>query len=194
MSKALTSRIFLSAAILLLAGGFSSKSGAAEVAGVTMDDTITLGDQKLVLNGQGIRKAFLTIKVYVAGLYVAEKTTDAEKILSSATPKRLAMEFKMLVERQKIVDAWEKGYSDNCSAKCGDETRPQLKELLALMMDMREKQKMVIDFYSDRIEVNFRDEKKGVIKGAEFSKNVLSIFLGKNPPNSGLKDGLLGNS
>lgn len=194
MSKLNESAILFTSLILLFLSGASHTAQAAELAGVTMEDSLALGDQKLVLNGQGIRKAFLTIKVYVAGLYVAEKTQDADKILNSSTPKRLAMEFKMVVERQKIVDAWEKGYAENCSAKCGDGTRPQLKELLALMTDMREKQKMIIDFYSDRIEVNFRDEKKATIQGAEFSKNVLSIFLGKNPPNSGLKEGLLGKS
>ncbi len=97
------------------------ESRAAELAGVTMPATATVGGEALVLNGMGIRKAYLTIKVYVAGLYLKTKSSDAEAILKTTTPKRLDMEFKMVVERAKIVEAWEKGYKDNCTKSCGDE-------------------------------------------------------------------------
>jgi len=37
-----------------------------------------------------------------------------------------------------------------------------------------------------------KGQTKGTIAGADFGKGVFSIFLGPNPPNKGLKNGLLG--
>lgn len=49
---------------------------AASVAGVTLPDTATVGSTRLVLNGLGLRTKFV-LKVYVAGLYLPQKSSDA---------------------------------------------------------------------------------------------------------------------
>ena len=59
---------------------------AGTLKGITMPDTIMVEDQTLVLNGMALRKKFI-FKVYVAGLYLPQKESDAEKILKGFSSK-----------------------------------------------------------------------------------------------------------
>lgn len=166
---------------------------AKELNGVSFDEEMQFSGQKLQLNGLGQRIAFgFFVKVYVGGLYVAEKSCDPEVLLAQKTPRRLELKFQMGVDKQKIKDAWEKGYKDNCGANCGDSTA-NLGILKGWMADMREKQNLVFAFFADRLEVEVNGQKKGEIKDPLFTNNVLRIFLGPNPPNKELKAGLLGD-
>jgi hypothetical protein len=46
----------------------------------------------LMLNGLALRQAtMLKVNVYVAALYVAQKSTDANAILAANTPKKLVL-------------------------------------------------------------------------------------------------------
>ena len=65
-------------AICLLAIAFGSI--AAEVSGINVDDKATVGGQELVLNGAGMRTR-LFIKVYVAALYVPQKTCSIQGVI-----------------------------------------------------------------------------------------------------------------
>jgi hypothetical protein len=59
----------------------------AECLEVSVPDSVKAGGADLVLNGLGIRKAtLLKVKVYVAGLYLPEKSNDAGRILSADRP------------------------------------------------------------------------------------------------------------
>jgi hypothetical protein len=55
---------------------------AASLAGVTLPDTAQVGSTPLVLNGLGLRTKF-GVKVYVAGLYLAQKSSDPNAIIKS---------------------------------------------------------------------------------------------------------------
>ena len=58
--------------------------------GVTMEDSIEIDGQTLVLNGMALRKKFI-FKVYVAGLYLPQKETDAKKILGADGMRHLSV-------------------------------------------------------------------------------------------------------
>lgn len=61
-------------------------------------DRMTATGSTLVKNGEGKRTATIfNVEVYKAALYLAEKTNDAGKILSSKTPKRLEMKDRKSV-------------------------------------------------------------------------------------------------
>ncbi|MFO7638255.1 MAG: chalcone isomerase family protein, partial [bacterium] len=55
---------------------------AGTLAGITLPDTIDVDGQQLILNGMALRKK-VVFKVYVAGLYLAEKEKSGEKILAA---------------------------------------------------------------------------------------------------------------
>ena len=75
---------------------------AAELAGVTLPDTRVVDGKPLLLNGIGLRTySFLGIKIYVAGLYLPQRSDSAEAILNSPEPKLLEIHFLRDVDAEK---------------------------------------------------------------------------------------------
>ena len=72
--------------ILLL---LSLPAYAAELEGVTLADRIRVDGQELQLNGFALRTRALFFKVYVAGLYLPERTTSAAAALAAKGAKRI---------------------------------------------------------------------------------------------------------
>ena len=82
---------FASIVILALA---ATSAQAGNKAGVTMPDSILVGDKQLTLNGMGLREAtWLNIDVYVGGLYLEHVSSDATSIIASNQTKRLVLQF-----------------------------------------------------------------------------------------------------
>jgi len=89
----------------------SFAAGAAEVSGVKLDDKTQVEGRELVLNGAGLRKRFV-FKVYVIGLYLAQKTTDAVNL---GGPKRIAIHMLRDVGAEQFTEALVEGLRANNS-------------------------------------------------------------------------------
>ena len=164
---------------------------AAEKDGVKMPDTVKVGDQTLMLNGLGTREATIFyVDVYVAGLYVPEKSGDANKLMKSDVPKKLVMEFVRNVDADDITDAFAESFKKN---KFSAEIQGQLKKLNGWMGDMKKGQTLAFTYVPSKgLAVEVNGKAKGTIPGKDFQSSFLAIWLGANPPNKGLKKGLLG--
>ncbi len=176
--------------------GLVPNLNAAKLDGVESADKIEVEGTSLLLNGMGIRKVDrfgLTFKVYVGSLYLKEKSADAEKILNSEDPKRVVMTFLRRVDGKDMIAAWQKGMFDNCISEC-DKYKEPLAELNKMTSDILKDGTITLTFYKDKVMVDVAGRKKstGEIKGAAFSKNLLAVFIGKNPPTAEFKKGLLG--
>lgn len=164
----------------------------AEMAGVKMADTVSIGGKNLVLNGLGIRKAtFLKVKVYVGGLYLEAKSGNSDEILKSKTIKHLSMKYVRDVSDSKIQGAFNESFEKSCGDKCAA-LKPKLEELAKAMPSMKEGGVMEFTFFPDHVDGIVNGEKKVTIADAAFPEIFLSIWLGANPPNEDLKTGLLG--
>ena len=109
---------------------------AAEVAGVKVEETAHVAGTALKLNGAGLRgKAF--IKVYVMGLYLAEKKSSAPDVFAAAGPKRILIHMLRDVDSGSFSDAMEEGIRDNHSELEVQAFAPRMKLLNALMHDSR---------------------------------------------------------
>lgn len=74
-----------------------SLSEAAVVGKVDVPDTMDVGTEKLILNGAGVREkkiAFVNKDIYVAGLYLKQKSSNAEEIL--AADETMALRIKII--------------------------------------------------------------------------------------------------
>ena len=60
------------------------------------------------------------------------------------------------------------------------------------MQEMKKGQSMGLGFHGDITELSFDKKTVAQIKSSDFQKTLLSIWLGANPANTGLKHGLLG--
>ena len=96
----------------LLAFAFALPLLAATIADVNLENSVTVNNQTLVLNGGGIRKKFF-IKVYVGGLYLPAKNNSAAAILASDGPRRMVMHFTYSVSKDQMCDAWSEGLEAN---------------------------------------------------------------------------------
>ena len=180
-------------AVLGLLGCLARPGAAAECEGVRMFDTASLGAHTLTLNGQGLRKATLfKVKVYVAGLYLAEPSGDAARILGSDQPWRLGLTFLRDVGASQIREAWEQGFENNAGRE-SDVLGERIATLGGWMEDMEKGATLTFSYRpSAGVEVMVGETTKGSLTGADFAAALLSIFLGPMPPNRELKAGLLG--
>ncbi len=185
-------KILLTLALSLLV----QSSQAATQNGVTFPDNEKIGEKSLVLNGLGTRLAsFLgfKVKVYVAALYVDKKSSQEDDILTNDSPKKIVMEFTRDVSKDKITKSWEEGFTKNCKEKCGVQ-QTHLQKFLGLMADMKEKERMTFTFYPDKLTIENKQKELNTITNADFANIILSVFIGPNPPNTELKNGLLGKA
>ncbi len=187
-------RFVLSAAAgLAAAAGLvaSAPAWAAEKDGVKMPDTITVADQTLKLNGLGTREATIfSIDVYVAGLYVPTPSSDAKVLMNSDVPKKLVLQFVRSVDADDIAGAFTESFERN---KFGPKVRGELAKLNRWMTDMKDEDSMSFTYVPGKgLTVEVKGQIKGTIPGKDFQASFLAIWLGAYPPNSGLKEGLLG--
>lgn len=175
-------------------------ASAAELHGVKMPDTVTVAGKPLTLNGMGTREAtFLKIKAYVAALFVEKASKDAQEILNTPQLKQVRMSFLRDVGADKIRDAWKGAVEKNCrppafaAADCAA-LQPTLEKLNAAMGDMKKGESMTLTFFPERLEIKVRDAEPMTFEGMMISRLILMVWLGKEPPNESLKEGMLGLS
>lgn len=183
------------AVALALALTVVSPAVAGSLEGVTLPDEANAGGKALVLNGLGLREAtILKVNVYVAGLYLPAKSSDPESILKTDVPKQIVMRFVRNVGREKLIEAWNEGFEKNAGAS-KDAVASGLQKLDAAMTDVKSDDTIVLTYLPESgttVEVKGKDSV--TIPGGDFGRVLFSIWLGPNPPNIGLRDGLLGRA
>lgn len=183
---------------LVLAALLPLVAVAAEVGGVKLDDKarIDAGGPELVLNGAGIRTRFV-VKVYVAGLYLAEKKAAAADAIALAGPKRVGITMLRDVGAQQFNEALVDGFRANNTAADVEKLKGALDELSAIMNALGEAKKgsvIALDFApgtGTRVLVDGAPKGKP-IAGEDFYRGLLRIWLGDKPVDADLKKGMLG--
>jgi hypothetical protein len=187
-------RVVLAAGVLILCPG-TQAAPAAEVSGVTLPETVTVGSKgaRLLLNGAGVRKK-LFVKVYVGALYLDEKASRAEEVLDNTGPKRVTMHFLYKkVSSEKLVRAWEEGFAANQGGAEMEALRDRLEKFNGLFQTVHRGDVIRLDILPERgTVVSLNGAERGVVEGADFSRALLEVWLGGKPADKGLKKALLG--
>lgn len=163
--------------------------------GQTFPQTVTVDGTTLNLNGLGIREASVfQVNVYVAGLYLETLSTDANTILSSDTRKRIVLKFVHEVTGADIKGAFEEGFRNNGGATAAlASRRAQLLGWMETIEKLEPGDTMTFTYIPGTgLQVNVDGTNKGTITGADFQRAFFALFIGQNPPNRGLRTGLLG--
>jgi hypothetical protein len=177
--------------VMLAAPSFS-----AECNGVTAPDTVNIGGSDLVLNGMGIRKAtLLHAKIYVGSLYLPEKSKDGRHILATDRPWRLVLRFVRDVDVSDMRYALEEGLT-----KAGDDNLVAFSrhiETLKASKVVTFRKGQYLSFTNDPangVAVDVNGAGGPTIRGTDFSLALLSMWIGADPRDVGLRDGLLGGA
>jgi len=164
---------------------------AASLAGVTLPDTAQIGSTSLVLNGLGLRTKYM-VKVYVAGLYLPQKSSDAAAIINADAPKRIVMHFLHGASKKQMSDAFDESFSDN-TPDAKKTLQTDIDRFLGALEPVKEGDQMVFTYVpgsGTTFTLNGND--KATIAGPAFAQMLFSVWLGPKPPNAGLKKGILG--
>ena len=160
--------------------------------GVTLPTQMDVDGQALVLNGTATRKKFI-VKVYVAGLYLPARETDAERILDADEPRHLVMQFVHDVDKKKMCDAWNEGLEKN-TPDATPELKGQFETLCSYMEDIKKGEQFVFTYLpGSGTRVSVKGVEKGTIEGKAFADALFKVWIGPRPgPGEGFKKGLLG--
>jgi hypothetical protein len=161
--------------------------------GVELPSAVLLDGAKLCLNGLGLREAtFLNVDVYLAGLYVTQRSRDGEQIANSDQPKLMRLRFVRDVTQKEMAEAISDGFERSAGA-----AHPKLKERIdrftAALPQLKEGDTLILSYRPQRgVEVSFGGKRLVEIPGRDFATALFRIWLGSKPPNAGLRTGLLG--
>ena len=181
--------ISLAAVMFVLASMFDLH--AASLAGVTLPDTTLAGGRTLVLNGLGLRTKFI-VKVYVAGLYLEQKSSDPSVIIKADAPKRIVMHFLHDASKNHMADAFDESFNSN-TPDAKTTMKADIDRLLNGLEPVKKGDQMVFTYVpgtGTTLAINGKE--KLTIAGPAFGPVLFSVWLGPKPPNADLKKGILG--
>jgi hypothetical protein len=195
MKKRIGMRPFAAALVLALAG---TQALAAQVSGVNLDEQISVDGKNLVLNGAGLRTKYMFADVYVAALYLPQKSGDPSQIVSAHTPRRVSMVMKRDVDTVTMVKAFHEGVSKNLAAAELSALQPKLDRLdrnFHAVNALKKGDVINLDFYADgSTHISYNGQPQESIPGVDLSSALLNIWLGRNPVQDDLKKELLGTA
>jgi hypothetical protein len=168
-----------------------------EVGGVKYENTATLANTKLQLNGAGVRYKF--VKVYTAGLYLPTKAGTPDSVLAISGPRRMHIVMLREIDANELGRLFTKGMEQNASREEFSKVIPgviKLGEIFAARKKLASGDYFFIDYVpgvGSTIVVNGKPASEP-IKEPEFFNALMKIWLGKAPADAQLKDALLGKS
>jgi len=187
-------RIFSVLTLCLCLAGPTRTGYAAEVAGLRIPDQIHLHHDAtpLQLNGAGVRRK-LFFKIYVGALYLPAPARAAAAVLAMPGPKRVAMHFLYKeVSRKKLANGWRDGFENNLDAAVFRSLRDRLTRFNGLFRAVRRGDVIALDFLPDgSTEVWINNELQGRVRGRDFQRALLLVWLGDDPADEDLKQAML---
>ncbi len=186
----------LLAAVTLAIAAIGASAQAVELEGVKFEPTAQVGGAALQLNGAGLRTRIF-FKVYVAGLYVPQKASNAAALLAQKGPRRVAITMLRDVDSDTFSASLVEGLKNNLSEAQFAGFKTQIDALNASFKAAGEAKKgdvIHLEFAPDagtRVIVNGKPQ-GAAIAGEDFFTAVLRIWLGDKPADADLKKGMVG--
>ena len=102
--------------ILALSFAFNL-SAQLTIEGVNLPAKLEASSTELVLNGGGLREKYF-LDLYVGGLYLKSKSTNADAIIKADEPMAIRIEIvSKLIDSNKMIDAIEDGMKNSTGGK-----------------------------------------------------------------------------
>ncbi|MBO7173748.1 MAG: chalcone isomerase family protein [Burkholderiaceae bacterium] len=170
-------------------------AGNVMIESIEYTKSVTIEQEKLVLNGAGLRKVVF-FKVYAAGLYIPKAVNTTKAVLEQTGPARVRLGLLRDVSAADFVEALEDGLKDNTSDEDRKAIETQVTALIAVMKKIGDvKVGDLIDFeYSPKAgtSVTMNGKVVGANLGAKpLFDAVLRIWLGDRCIDESLKEAML---
>lgn len=184
-------RAVLMSAVLVLGASAAS-------AETSFPATVQLGGQTLVKNGQGTRYRAV-FKVYDMALYLPSRTQDAAQVLAMPGAKRASFVALRDIPGDQFGLSLVSGMRENINPQHAAEVVRHMNDVIAVFSTettIRAGQSFRVDHVPGKGTSFFLDDKqKGpTVANPLFAEAVFSIWMGRKPVETQLKDGLLGRA
>jgi Chalcone isomerase-like len=166
-----------------------------KLADVVYPNEVTVGEQKLVLNGYGIRFRF-GFRVYAAGLYTQSKVTKNEEVLK-ITPKRMHLVALRDVKGDEFGKLFIRAMEDNASREEFSKSINGVIRMGQIFADAKQfaKGDVILVDYSPSTGTVMTHKGKQLgdpLKEPEFHALMMKIWFGPKPVDEALRKALLG--
>jgi hypothetical protein len=161
------------------------------VAGVVFQKTLQVQGSGLGLAGAGLHRYRIVFKGYAAALYLGMGNTP-EKVFEEI-PKHLEIEYFHAIPAQDFIDATREGLERNVSRAGLDRMKPQMERLFRTYRHVKPGDRYVFTYMpGGGSTLMLNGERLAIFEGLDFANAFLSIWVGRNPIDEGLKRALLG--
>jgi hypothetical protein len=167
-----------------------------EVAGVKLEDRVTLAGKPLTLNGAGVRYKAV-FKVYTAGFYVEKPASTTDALLDQPGPKRMTITMLRDIDSAELGKLFSRGMEDNMEKGSFAKLIPGVMRMSQVFTNhkvLKTGENFMLDWIPGTGTVL---TVKGQVEGEpfrepEFFEALMRIWLGPKPADWQLKDALLG--
>ncbi len=175
-------------------GKGASKGAKIKAAGVP--EKLSYEDSVLILNGSGIRSKYF-MDVYVCGLYVPQKSNNADEIINSDGPVAVRLHIiSKLITRDNMERVVREGFVRSTDGK----TAAIQSQIDELMNNFKKTPVNVEDIYDmwytpGKGLQGYKNEKPWgtiIVCGPEFRHALVGIWLSDDPIDPALKQKMLG--
>jgi hypothetical protein len=180
-------------AILALLALVPSSVHALDVSGVHFADQTMLDGTRLELNGAGVRHVTIFgIEVYVAGLYVEARTTDASEILRADRSRELQLVMKRDVGHDQIGAAFREAIEHEAGARAAS-LRTELDAFVAWIPVMHDRDRLTVSYTPAAGLVITATSSPTPFHGTSaLAEAFFGMWIGARPVEDSLHDALLG--
>ena len=197
-SRSTPRALALAVLLLGLAAAAPVPVQAREVAGLTLPEQVTVAGAPLLLNGAGVRYKAV-FKVYVAALYMPQKSTSVDDAVAIQTPKRLTVTMLRDIDAGELGRLFTRGLEDNMERGTMARLVPailRLSQVFAEQKRLKEGEGFQVDWVPGTGAVVTIKGKTLAepFREPEFFQGLLRIWLGDKPADWQLKDALLGKA
>ena len=167
-----------------------------KIADVVYPNDVTVGGQKLLLNGFGMRFRF-GFRVYTAALYTPTKLTKNEEVIKPNVAKRMHLVAQRDVKGDDFGKLFARGMEENMAKEDFAKIINGVLRMSTIFSDAKQFAKgevILVDVIPGTgMIVTFRGKQQGEpIKEPEFSQALMQIWFGKKPADEPLRVALLG--
>jgi hypothetical protein len=173
---------------------FASHAGAATLEGVTMPDSYPVDGKAIPLNGIGVRTlTIFSVKVYVAALYLAQPSHDADAIMKSPEDKVLILHFLHAGSKADVEKEYRAGETTNCGGGgCDPADATDFEKLVAAAPAVAVGDTTTYIFTPKSMRVLANNRQIGEYTNKDLARLILAGFIGAHPPSTELRSALLG--
>ena len=166
------------------------------LAGVKFEQEISLGGQKLQLNGAGVRYRAV-FKVYAGALYMSSKATKSEDVLKTNAPKRLHLVALRDVSGDDFGKLFTRGMEANASREDFSKSINSVIRMGQIFADAKQFKQgdvILIDYVPGTGTIVSHKGKQlaEAFKEPEFHSLMMKIWFGQKPADEAFRGALLG--